>query len=391
MQSSLSFDSLYSDTQALNDARKLERRWLKWAIIVGFWACFGALNGTQLVLSVRMEGMQIPFWRAFGTDFLGWLIWIPATPIVLALGRRFPVERGSWWRVLPVHLVACVAISLAHSAFAALVYQWLLPFGPPRVPRPFLEMFTGRAMNQIHLDLLIYGAIIGVSYAVSYYFRYREREFRASQLETQLAQAQLQTLKMQLHPHFLFNTLNGIAGLVRDSKNKAAVNMLAGLSDLLRYTLENAGKQEVPLKEELEFLELYLDIQQMRFSDRLKVEMRVEPEVFDAMVPNLILQPLVENAIRHGVSRRAGSGVVGIGARRDDGSLRICIYDDGVGLKRDDGTATVEGVGLSNTRARLSQLYGERQRFSLSDREGGGVEANLVIPFVRAAEGGKVD
>jgi len=389
MQSSLSFNSLDHDMQSANDSGGYRRRWLKWAIIVGFWTFFGILNGTQLFVGVRMEGMQISFWRSFGTDFLSWLIWIPATPLVLALGRRFPVERGTWPRVLPVHLIACLLISAAHFAFATSIYRALLPFGPPRQPQSFFQLFSGRAISQFHLDLLIYGAIIGVSYAVSYYFRYREREFRASQLETQLAQAQLQTLKMQLHPHFLFNTLNGIAGLVRDSRNKAAVDMLAGLSDLLRYTLESAGKQEVPLREELEFLELYLDIQQMRFSDRLQVEMRVEPEVFDAMVPNLILQPLVENAIRHGVSRRAGSGTVGVSARRDNGSLRISIYDDGLGLKRDDGSATVEGVGLSNTRARLAQLYGERQRFSISEREGGGVEANLIIPFVRATEGPK--
>jgi two-component sensor histidine kinase len=389
MQSSLSFNSLDCDMQPSNDSGGYRRRWLKWVIIVGFWTFFGILNGTQLFVGVRMEGMQISFWRTFGTDFLSWLIWIPATPIVLALGRRFPVERGTCWRVLPVHLIACLLISGAHFAFATSIYRALLPFGAPRQPQSFFQLFSGRAISQFHLDLLIYGAIIGVSYAVSYYFRYREREFRASQLETQLAQAQLQTLKMQLQPHFLFNTLNGIAGLVRDSRNKAAVDMLAGLSDLLRYTLESAGKQEVPLKEELEFLELYLDIQQMRFSDRLQVEMRVEPEVFDAMVPNLILQPLVENAIRHGVSRRAGSGTVGVSARRDNGSLRISIYDDGLGLKRDDGAATVEGVGLSNTRARLAQLYGERQRFSLSEREGGGVEANLIIPFVRATEGRK--
>jgi two-component system LytT family sensor kinase len=386
MQSSISFNPFNSEAQAPDAGVRPRSRWLKWAIIVGFWILFGILNGTQLFVGVRLEGFPISFWRGFGSDFLGWLVWIPATPIVLALGRRFPVERGTWWRVLPVHLISSLLISTVHFTFVTLVYRTLLPFGPPRRPQSFLEMFSGRAISQFHLDLLIYGAIIGVSYAVSYYFRYREREFRASQLETQLAQAQLQTLKMQLHPHFLFNTLNGIAGLVRDSRNKAAVDMLAGLSDLLRYTLENAGKQEVPLKEELEFLELYLDIQQMRFSDRLKVEMHVEPEVLDALVPNLILQPLVENAIRHGVSRRAASGIVGISAERDNGSLRIRIYDDGPGLKRDDGAQTVEGVGLANTRARLAQLYGERQKFSLSERAGGGVEAILIVPFVRAAE-----
>jgi len=238
-----------------------------------------------------MENFPVSAWRVFAMDLFGWWPWILATPIVLALGRRFPLERGSWWRVAPVHLAACVAISSAHLALFTYANMIIQPFGPPRNPENFVQSFLGRATSQFHIDLLIYAATLGVGYAVSYCLRFREREFRAAQLETQLAQAQLQTLKMQLQPHFLFNTLNGIAGLVRDSRNKAAVDMLAGLSDLLRYTLENAGKHEVPLKEELEFLELYLDIQQMRFSDRLTIEMRIEPEVLDALVPNLILQP----------------------------------------------------------------------------------------------------
>jgi len=383
MQSSLSFKL---DEQVSDVGGTSRRPSLRWAIIIGFWTFFGLLNASQLYLGVWMEGMQLSFWRVFATDLIGWWAWIPATPVVLWLGRRFPIERGTWWRVLPVHLVACLFISIAHFAVSTYAYVLILPFGPPRNPRPFWEMFLGRATSQFHLDLLIYAATLGVSYAVSYYFRYREREFRASQLESQLAQAQLQTLKMQLQPHFLFNTLNGISALVRDNRNKAAVNMLAGLSDLLRYTLESAGKQEVPLKEELEFLELYLDIQQMRFSDRLQVEMQIEPETLDALVPNLILQPLVENAIRHGTSRRAASGTVTVSARREEGSLRILIRDDGPGLKRDDGAMTVEGVGLSNTRARLAQLYGERQKFTLAERRSGGVEATLVIPFIRATK-----
>jgi two-component system, LytTR family, sensor kinase len=381
MKSSLTFKT----TEPVFDFdRKQNTRLLIWIIIVGFWTFFGLLNAIQLYLGLRMEGMSLPLWRVIVLDLLSWWPWIPATPIVLWMGHRFPIERGTWWRALPLHFLACVLICVAH--FAVFTYASILfsPFGPPRTPRSFVEMFLGRAMSQFHLDLLIYAAILGVGYAVSYYFRYREREFRASQLESQLVQAQLQTLKMQLQPHFLFNTLNGIAGLVRDQRNKAAVNMLAGLSDLLRYTLENAGKQEVPLKEELEFLELYLDIQQMRFSDRLRTEMQIEPETLDALVPNLILQPLVENAIRHGTSRRAAAGTVGVSARRDNGSLRICIYDDGPGLERDDGVTAIEGVGLSNTRARLVQLYGERQEFALSEREAGGVEATLVMPFVRS-------
>jgi signal transduction histidine kinase len=383
MQSSLSFGS--DVAPAAGGPQK--NRLLKWTIIVGFWVFFGLLNASQLYLGLLMEGMHLSIWRVFATDVVGWLPWIPATPIVLWLGRRFPLERQTWWRVLPVHLIACLLIASAHLAFATYINILISPFGPRTSPRSFWESFLGRATSQFHLELLIYAATLGVSYAVSYYMRFREREFRASQLEAQLVQAQLQTLKMQLHPHFLFNTLNGIAGLVRDNRNKAAVDMLAGLSDLLRYTLENAGKQEVPLKEELEFLELYLDIQQMRFPDRLRVEMSVAPETLDAVVPNLILQPLVENAIRHGISRRAAAGTVGVSAQRDNGLLRLTIYDDGPGLKRDDGAKPVEGVGLSNTRARLLQLYGDRQKFSLSERESGGVEAALVIPFVHTKVG----
>src|SRR3954469_22532331 len=358
MRSTLSFNSEF---ETVNHERSHRR--LKWAVIVGFWTFFGLLNASQLYIGLRFEGLNLPLWRVVGANLFGWWPWIPATFLVLALGRRFPVERRTWMRTLPVHFIAAVLITVAHFtmfAYAMLVFQ---PFGPDRLQRPFLALVLGRAMSQFHIDLIIYAATLGLSYAVQYYFRFREGEFRASQLETRLAQAQLQTLKMQLQPHFLFNTLNGIAGLVRDSRNKAAVSMLAGLSDLLRYTLENAGKQEVPLKEELEFLELYLDIQQMRFSDRLTVTMSIAPETLDAMVPNLILQPLVENALRHGIARRTAAGTVGVRANRDDGQLRIIVFDDGPGLQRDDGTPPIEGVGLSNTRARLAQLYGDRQRF----------------------------
>jgi LytS/YehU family sensor histidine kinase len=191
---------------------------------------------------------------------------------------------------------------------------------------------------------------------------------------------------MQLHPHFLFNTLNGIAGLVRDSRNKDAVRMIAGLSDLLRHTLETAGKQEVSLREELEFLELYLDLQQMRFPDRLSVRMEIEPETLDATVPYLVLQPLVENAVRHGIAPRAAPGTVGVRARRDDTLLEIKVFDDGLGLSHPADAGKGTGIGLANTRARLAQLYGEGHRFDVREREGGGVEATVVIPFRPRAE-----
>src|SRR2546423_4866217 len=266
-------NALRADAPVLNAGAS--RRLVKWTAIFGFWIFFGLLNASQLYLGLRMENFPTPVARMFAAQTLGWGAWAFLTPFVLWLGRRFPLERPTLARGLIIHIPACLLVSAAHIAFFEYVIVVLEPFGREMHPRPFWEQFLGRATSQLHIDLLIYGATLGVSYAVSYYERFRERERTAAQLEARLAQAQLQALKMQLHPHFLFNTLNGIAALVRDNKNRAAVDMLAGLSDLLRYTLENAGRQEVPLKEELDFLELYLGIQQMRFPDRLRVEFRI--------------------------------------------------------------------------------------------------------------------
>jgi two-component system LytT family sensor kinase len=369
------------------------RRRLRWIFIVGFWTFFGALNASQLYIGIRSEGVSAPLGQVFAWQMVGWVPWALLTPIVLWLGSRFPVERPKLARNLAIHAAACAIIYVIHSAIFTVANLLFSPFYPR--PHPFMEVFYGRLSSQFHIDLLVYGAILGTGYAVGYYARFREREVRATQLEARLAQAELQALKMQLHPHFLFNTLNGIAGLVRDKKNTAAVEMIAGLSDLLRYTLDGAGRQEVTLREELEFLELYLGIQQKRFPDRLRVEMSVEPTTLEALVPNLILQPLVENAIRHGVSRRAAAGTVGVAAERQGGRLRIRVYDDGPGLRRaSNGNAKADGgregapstgIGLSNTRARLRQLYGDAQSFGVFDREAGGVEATLLLPFRRGA------
>jgi LytS/YehU family sensor histidine kinase len=186
---------------------------------------------------------------------------------------------------------------------------------------------------------------------------------------------------MQLHPHFLFNTLNGIVGLVRDNRNQAAVSMLVGLSDLLRHALEHSNRQEVELKEELNFIKLYLDIQQMRFSDRLQIELDIQPVTMKALVPNLILQPLVENALRHGIARSAASALVGIRSRIVDDSLELTVFDNGLGLSSDWQLKSSSGIGLANTAARLQQLYNADHRFDVRNREGGGVEVVIVIPL----------
>lgn len=252
-------------------------------------------------------------------------------------------------------------------------------------PEFFWPRFLSRIPGSFGSDLLIYSGVVGICYAFDYYRKYREREFVATRLEAQLAQAQLDTLRMQLHPHFLFNTLNSIVGLVRDNKNHAAVNMLVGLSDLLRHALEHSSRHEVELREELNFIKLYLSIQEMRFSDRLHIEFDIDPATTTALVPNLILQPLTENALRHGFARSVASGVVGITSAAEDDQLRLTVYDNGAGLPDNWQLNGSAGIGLANTSARLQQLYDDNHQFDIRNRDGGGVEVVIVMPLRTAS------
>lgn len=302
-------------------------------------------------------------------------IWAALTPLILYLSRRFRIERGRF-RNLLIHLVASLGFSFIQLA----AYISAVSIGDP-LSQPFANVFQEFIVTGLHFNLLTYWALVTLSHAADYYRKYRERELSASQLKAQLANAQLSALRMQLHPHFLFNTLNAIAVLVRKSSNKEAINMLSGLSDLLRHSLENIDTQEVTLKEELEFLELYLEIEQVRFNDRLRVQIEVEQETLAALVPTLILQPLVENALRHGIGRRSAAGVLEISARRENGRLRLQVRDDGPGLAANGSKFAGSQIGITNTRERLRQLYGEAQTFELCNAIGGGAVATLEVPF----------
>jgi two-component system LytT family sensor kinase len=360
-------------------------RWSRLALIVGVWTAIGILYAGPILVEIGAEGPGLSAKRILFYQILYWNLWTCLTPIVLWLGKRFPLEHSLWKRNLPLHLLSFIGIMCVHSLGAAWLFLKLRPFGPPERVVPFLTQWKGRLLGNSSFAIIIYGGILGAGYAVDYYRKYRERELQASQLEAQLVQAQLQSLRMQLQPHFLFNTLNGIAGLVRNQENKAAVDMISGLSQLLRHALANSDRQEVTLREELDFLELYLDIEQMRFSDRLSVEIKIDPATLEALVPNLILQPLAENAIRHGIARRVSSGTVRISARIQHGLLEINITDDGPGLKA-EADPEGSGIGLRNTRDRLERLYGEEYKFDVRNREPRGVEVTLSIPLRFATE-----
>jgi two-component sensor histidine kinase len=369
----------------------MHKRVTLWGTLFLFWLALGALSASTFWMelprvrrSAPIPGTMSIVWRSFRFHIAAWLAWVILVPSALWLRRRWPLERGAIWRALPVHLVAVVVLCAVHSELILLLQWPIIQAGPLFTEQP-LMLLAYWWVRDLPFCTLFYGLILGVGSTLEYYRQFRERQLRASQLETQLAQAQLQMLKMQLHPHFLFNTLNGITGLVRDQDNAAAVQMLVGLSDLLRQTLDNSGKQEVRLSEELEWLELYLKLQQVRFSDRLQVSIQASPEALDALVPNLITQPLVENAIRHGLAPRAAPGTVSLSAQRVNGRLELKVFDDGVGLPEGWRLANSNGVGLVNTEARLRQIYGADFAFEVRNREQGGAEALLSIPMRQAS------
>ena len=354
----------------------------RWAAIIGVWVVLGLIWAGPIYLETHLEDMGHSPFRIFSWGVLIWLVWAPLTPAMIWLARRYSLIGGAWKSSLLVHLPAFLLLSVIHSAAATALTLNIRPFDDMGLrPEAFWPRFLSRIPSSLGYDLLVYGGVIGICYALDYYRKYREREFHATRLEAQLAQAQLESLRMQLHPHFLFNTLNSIVGLVRDNKNHAAVSMLVGLSDLLRHTLEYSNRQEVELREELNFIKLYLSIQEMRFSDRLQIEFDIDPATTKAMVPNLILQPLTENALRHGIGRSVDSGVVGISSTAENGHLRLTVYDNGAGLPGDWQLSGSTGIGLANTSARLQQLYDDNHQFDIRNRDEGGVEVVIVMPL----------
>ena len=356
-----------------------ERKWVQWVSYFLIWTAVGLFFASESSLWGRYIFRTPVTWdQSLRTSLSFYYIWACIAPLVLWLGKRFRFERGSRILSFFVHLPTSVLLSTVQLLIAEIVVQ---SFSPDRLQ--LYEAFKAIERTFIvyfHINLLTYWAILGIGYGREYYRKFREREVRAAQLRTQLTQAQLQSLKMQLHPHFLFNTFNTISSLMHKNVDDAD-RVLALLGDLLRYSLHNVGVQEVTLREEIDFLQRYLEIEHTRFEDRLRVKISVEPDVLDFKVPNLILQPLVENAIRYAVAPRATGGSIEISARQVIGSLKISVVDDGPGLPEGYNLLAQEGVGLRNSRERLEQLYGENHRFIFSNRSPKGLEVAIVIPI----------
>ena len=325
-------------------------------------------------------------WHALSKEAPVWFLWAAAAPLVHLAIRRFPFRAGSLLVAVPAHVALALALAVAHEALVLAVH-WLLGFPTP--PGPFWAAFVNVVPYRLGFALLSYGVLLGGVVATDYYTRLRSEQIAAAAVGRQLAEARLQALRMQLNPHFLFNAMNTIAMLVRRKADTAAVEMLAGLSEILRHVLVESPPQETSLREEITFTKRYLSIEQARFGDRLTVSIDIDPEVEEALVPTLVLQPLVENAIHHGVGRRAAPGWIEISARGMGDDLELCVADDGPGP---DGKAEARtpasgvrpassGIGLRNTRDRLARHYGDRGTFELVARPEGGAISRVVLPL----------
>lgn len=363
--------------------------WRRQTVLLAFLfaTLIGVLEGTQVYLGLISRNVSMPWWTAFAATLPSWYVLAAMLPGIFWIVRRTPLDGGGWKRALVVQLPAAVVFSVVHLIASAYISDVIL-LNQGR-DFSFGELMTRALSIYFILDVIMYLGIAGAFYAFDYYHKYREQsltasrlELKASRLEASLAQANLQALRMQLNPHFLFNTLNAVSVLAMKGENDTVVKMVSRLSDLLRYALEN-DSTVVRLGEEMDLLQRYLSIEQIRFRDRLTVETNVDDDALGAEVPSLILQPLVENAIKHGLSRQTGAGKITIGARRENGSLELQVADSGPGLRgrgeRSSGDGA--GVGLANTRARLEQLYGDSYRFSLRDGDAGGAVVRVTIPY----------
>ena len=369
------------------------------AIVAAGWTLLGLLESSKAYVSDRLQDIPRGWWEALVGNMPWWWCWAALTPVVFLLAHRFRLDRPRWLAAAAVHLASALGLSLLHLTLVGVLYwytttTWALPYLAPATrrllatPQGQVEAFWN---GYLVVDIITYGAIAVAWYAREFHRRLRERdraalslEAHAAILEAQMQEARLSALRMELNPHFLFNALNAIAGLVRRHEERKAVEMLSRLGTLLRLTLERDEGHEVPLSRELELLDLYLDIERTRFSDRLEVCMQIEPDARKALVPAFVLQPLVENAVRHGIARVPRPGLITIGARLAGTDLSIEITDTGPGIT--GHRQRQEGVGLRNTRARLAQLYGAAAGLRLERAPDGGTIATLSLPAHAHAE-----
>src|SRR5205809_420954 len=360
--------------------------WRRAAFLFGGWTLVSVIfAAVSFAAAIGENNKEFGFVSALRLNLVQFYLWAILSPLLLRFSRRFPIEfRPLNLRNLLLHFPALISFAGIHQTIH-LAVLWSIT---PRLRRQFpdlIDCYRAYFGFGFYIDLIIASLIVIAVHALVYYQNFRASELAQSSLKARLAQAQLKALKMQLHPHFLFNTLHSISSLVLEDPPKAN-SMIARLGDFLRLTLENSDQQLISLKEETEFVRCYLEIEQVRFGDRLTVAFELEPQTLSAQVPHLILQPVVENAIQYAIAPRATRGHINVEAKRLNSLLRLEVRDNGPGITSDTDLVRAEGVGLSNVRARLHQIYGSDSRFELMNAKDGGLAVVMEIPFQREAD-----
>jgi two-component system, LytTR family, sensor kinase len=364
----------------------LKINWRKAALLLGGWTVVGVIFALiSYAAAIGENNKEFGFVAALRLNLVQFYLWAILSPLLFRFSRRFPIEfRPLNLRNLLLYFPAVISFAGIHQTVHLAVLWSITPRWRQQFPA-LIDCYRAYFGFGFYIDLIIAWLIVIAVHALLYYQNFRASELAQSSLKTQLAQAQLRALKMQLHPHFLFNTLHSISSLVLEDPPKAN-SMIARLGDFLRLTLENSDQQLISLKEETEFLRCYLEIEQVRFGDRLTVAFELEPQTLSARVPHLILQPVVENAIQHAIAPRATRGHINIETKRLNNLLRLEVRDNGPGIASNADLLGAEGVGLNNVRARLHQIYGSEFRFVLMNARDGGLTVVMEIPFQREAE-----
>ena len=350
----------------------MKRRLQHGLTIVLIWTLYAFFAASQQRIASYGARMEMSWDRSLHVAFSDALPWALLTPVAFWIAGRCLVRRGRAWWAIPALFFCGIVIGDAHLVFFIRLQRW---FG--LLPTQAAAQAVARA--KLHADILLAWILFAFRHGIEYYQRYQAREIAATRLQAQLTRAQLEALRAQLQPHFLFNTLHAISALMyRDVES--ADRMMSRLSDFLRLTLDSSGEQEVTLQREMEYLDKYLEIEQVRFGARLVVERSIDPRALDLLVPNLVMQPLVENAVRYGIAPRASGGNIEIAAALSGVTLSLEVRDDGHGAEK-----FTEGVGISNTRARLEQLYGSRAKLELGNLRPGagehpGFRARIELP-----------
>lgn len=349
---------------------------LKLLINVGFWTILTVLTTTYIYFEGRIT-LQLTWLQAFLRYGMMWELWIVFTPFVLFFSDRFFFKSGSWKKIFGIHFFLSISICFVY------VMILLCFMHPDQSLIQVLKENIYRSLFLFPQALVVYWGIVGIGHSLKYYKIYRDRELKSIELEKNLLNSQLQNLKGQLQPHFLFNTMHTIANLVRKKSYDTAIDTIAGFSDLLRISLNDSNMQFVTLKEELEFINLYLDIEKTRFKDRLTVQTYSPSEILNSKIPFLTLQPIVENSIKHGITRHKKAEEIVISVKRDGQNIILEISDNGPGLPEDFSLDKSNGLGLKNLKKRLSILYDNNFKFDIGNNSPSGVSVGLTLPILK--------